>query len=236
MELRARGVSKGPGGRALPACDVELRSGTAVFVEAETAQRPTVLGLIVTGRMRPDTGDVTIDGEPDRRRMRRALALVDTPEVSEPHGDVRLADVIAEELMFAGRPWGPIAVRRELETRGLAPDARTPMADLDPGKRVRVLCELALERPGVEGIVLVSPDRHGGDPAEWWRIACALAAGGHGEHAVPDPGAPPGPAVLVIAGMAAREAIAAHPDGWRTGEVAPLRTTVLPHQGQAAGA
>lgn len=209
MRVRASSVSKGPGGRALPPTEVHLASGTAVFVEAETAQRPTVLGLIVTGRMRPDSGEVTIDGAPDARALRRRLALVDAPEVSEPHGDVRLADVVAEELMFAGRPRGPFAVRRVLEDLGVAQHARTPMADLPPGARVRVLCELALDRPGTDGLVLVSPDRHGGDPSEWWAIACDLASRGA--------------AILVIAGLASRAAITAAPGGWGTGEVAPLR-------------
>lgn len=209
MRVRATAVSKGPKGRALPPSDVAFASGSAVFVEAETAQRPTVLGLILTGRMRPDSGKVTLDGEEDPKRLRRALALVDAPDVSEPHGDVRLADVIAEELMFAGRPAGPIAVGRELDRLELREHARTPMADLDPGARVRVLCEFALERPGVRGLVLVSPDRHGGRPEEWWGIACDLAERGA--------------AVLVIAGLAARAALAAQPGGWRTGEVMPLR-------------
>lgn len=210
MRVRAIGVSKGPKGRALPPSDVRLDSRTAVFVDAETAQRPTVLGLIMTGRMRPDGGEVTLDGEHDDRGLRRRVALVDAPDVSEPHGDVRLADVVAEELMFAGLPRGPFAVRRELARLEASDHARTPMADVAPGLRVRVLCELAIKRPGVEGIVLVSPDRHGGDPGEWWTIACDVAERG--------------PAVLVIAGRAARAAIAAEPAGWGTGEVMPLRT------------
>lgn len=209
MQVQATAVSKGPGARALPPSDVVMNSGVAVFVEAETAQRPTVLGLIVTGRMRPDGGTVTLDGVSDPRGLRRRLALVDAPDVSEPHSDVMLADVVAEELMFAGRLGGPIATRRELERFGLADQARTPIGQLDPDARIRVLCELALRRPGVEGIVLVSPDRHGGDPEAWWRIACELAEGG--------------PAVLVIAGRAARGAIDAHPEGWGSGEVMPLR-------------
>ncbi|MBN9613587.1 MAG: hypothetical protein J0H64_09055 [Actinobacteria bacterium] len=211
MRVEATEVSKGPGARALPPSNVAMNSGIAVFVEAETAQRPTVLGLIVTGRMRPDSGTVTLDGIADARGLRRRLALVDAPEVSEPHSDVMLADVIAEELMFAGRLGGPIATRRELERFGLADQARTPIGQLAPDARIRVLCELALRRPGVEGIVLVSPDRHGGDPEAWWRIACELAERG--------------PAVLVIAGRAARGAIDAHPEGWGSGEVMPLRET-----------
>lgn len=222
MQVSASGVSKGPAGRALPPTSVELSSGTAVFVEAETAQRPTVLGLIVSGRMRPDAGEVLLDGEPNARELRRRIALVDAPEVSEPHGDVRLEHVIAEELMFAGEPPRPLAARRELRRLGFADHARTPLAELAPEVRVRVLCELALRRPGVEGIVLVSPDRHGGDPMEWWGIACELAERG--------------PAVLVIAGLAARAAIDAHPDGWRTGEVTPLRGAAEPAGNEQGGA
>ncbi|WP_237462241.1 hypothetical protein [Leucobacter chromiireducens] len=199
-----------------------MSSGTAVFVEAETAQRPTVLGLIVSGRMRPDSGEVLLDGEPSARELRRRIALVDAPDVSEPHGDVRLEHVVAEELMFAGEPPRPLAARRELRSLGFADHARTPLAELAPEVRVRVLCELALRRPGVEGIVLVSPDRHGGDPMEWWGIACELAERGH--------------AVLVIAGLAARAAIDAHPDGWRTGEVTPLRGSAELAENEQGGA
>jgi len=122
---------------------------------------------------------------------------------------VMLADVVAEELMFAGHLGGPIGTRRELERFDLVDQSRTPIGQLEPNSRIRVLCELALRRPGVDGIVLVSPDRHGGDPEAWWRIACELAEGGA--------------AVLVIAGKAARGAIDAHPEGWGSGEVMPLR-------------
>lgn len=222
MRVRATGVSKGPGGRALPPIDVSMSSGTAVFVEAETAQRPTVLGLIVSGRMKPDSGEVAIDDARDAKALRRRVALIDAPDVSEPHGDVLVADVVAEELMFAGRFGGPVAVRHELERMGIREHSRLPIANLAPAVRVRALCELALQRPGVEGLVLVSPDRHGGAPEEWWRIACELA----------DDGA----AVLVIAGRAARAAIAAHPDGWGTGEVMPLRGDVAAPSGATRGA
>lgn len=209
MRIEVEAVTKGPGGRALPQTSLTVESGRAVFVEAETAQRPTVLGLIATGRMKPDTGTVLLDGEPDRRALRRRTALVDAPDVSEPHGDVRLCEVVAEELMFAGQRRGMLAVRRELDRLGLRDEERTIMADLAPGARVRALSELALLRPDVEALVIVSPDRHGGDPDEWWRIACEIAERGT--------------AVLVIAGLASRAAIEAHPDGWGTGEVTPLR-------------
>src|SRR3546814_5035962 len=62
-----------------------------------------------------------------------------------------------------------------------------------PSARIRILLELAALRPGVEGIVLVSPDRHGGEPAVWWRIASEFAERGF--------------AMLVIAGLASHTAL-----------------------------
>ena len=70
-----------------------------------------------------------------------------------------------------------------------------PIANVDPFVRLRLLTELAVLRDGVEGLVLVSPDRHGGDPQEWWALARGLADRGY--------------AVLVIAGDASAAAIGA---------------------------
>ena len=56
-----------------------------------------------------------------------------------------------------------------------------------------MLCELALLRDGVEGLVVVSPDRHGGEPLVWWRLLQEYADRGM--------------AVLAIAGRASEWAI-----------------------------
>jgi len=183
-------VGKGRREHALPATSAVFESGVATLVAAETAQRPTVLGLIASGRMRPDTGGVTLDDRTDASALRRRVALVDAPEVSEPEPDVTLAGVAAEELMFAGRRSDPVAVRRWLDEHGLEDEASVPVSNVDPAGRVRALCELAVLRKGVEAIVLVSPDRHGGEPAAWWAVAEDFAARGY--------------AVLVIAGQASQ--------------------------------
>lgn len=176
MRLVATAISKGSGGSALPETSLEMVSRRALLTEMETEQRPTVLSLIVSGRMKPSTGSVTIDGSASRRELRRNIAIVDAPDVSEPHGDVRFADVVAEELMFAGRMPSPWAVRNWLEEHQMSGYARVPMGQLAPETRVRALAELALLRDGVTGLILVSPDRHGGDPFGWWRVATGLAA------------------------------------------------------------
>jgi len=183
-------VGKGRREHALPLTSVAFESGRATLAAAETEQRPTVLGLIASGRMRPDTGRVQIDGRTDASALRRRVALVDAPDVSEPEPNVTLAGVAAEELMFAGRRSDPLAVRRWLDEHDLADAASLPISNVEPTQRVRALCELAVLRTGVEGLVLVSPDRHGGEPGAWWAVAEDFAGRGL--------------AVLVIAGQASQ--------------------------------
>ena len=119
MRVIASNVSKGAGGSALPETSLEVHSGQATLAAMETEQRPTVLSLIVSGRMRPTTGSVTIDGSASRRELRKRLAIVDALDVSEPHADVRFGEVVAEELMFAGRMPAPWAVRSWLDDHGM---------------------------------------------------------------------------------------------------------------------
>jgi hypothetical protein len=158
---------------------LEFHSGAVRFALAETEQRPTVLGLIASGRMKPDTGRVTIDDTANPKELRRRIALVDAPDVSDPHPDITLAGVVGEELMFAGVGATPLHARRWLTQLGYNELASTPIGNIDPAARVRILCELAVLRDGVDGVVLVAPDRHGGSPDGWWRIAGEFADRGY---------------------------------------------------------
>jgi ABC-2 type transport system ATP-binding protein len=47
-----------------------------------------------------------------------------------------------------------------------------------PADRIRLLCELAVLRKGVDGIIVTSPERHGGEPTEWYGPLAALAERG----------------------------------------------------------
>ena len=198
MKIALHEVSKGKKGHALAPTSLEVETGHARFVLAETELRPTVLGLIATGRMRPDTGEVTIDGAKNAKDLRRRTALVDAPEVSDPHPGVTLAGVVGEELMFAGLPASPIHARRWLNEIGFGELASQPIGTIKPSVRVRVMAELAVLRDDVEGFVLVSPDRHGGRPEGWWRIATEFAERGF--------------AVLVIVGGSAAAVIERLPE------------------------
>jgi hypothetical protein len=189
MRVTLSGVSKGKDGGALPVTDVLYASNTATLAIAETEERPTVLGLIASGRMVADTGSVTIDDVADTKSLRRRVALVDAPPVCDPESSATVGGVTIEELMFAGRPSTIPAAKRWLTEHGFGHLARTAIGDLEPRERIALLMELTAMRPEVEGLVLVSPDRHRGEPAEWWTIAQGFAERGY--------------AVLVIAGAAA---------------------------------
>src|SRR5680860_1471653 len=178
MLITLTAVTKGPRASALPATTLEFSSGRVTLAPVETERRPTVLGLIASGRMRPDSGAVRIDGGTDYSAMRSRIALVDALGVSEPAADVTVAEVVAEELMFAGRVGHPRAVSRVLADLGLADQARADMADLDPEARIRLLTEMAVMRDGVAALVVTAPDRHGGDPLDWWATAANRAARG----------------------------------------------------------
>jgi hypothetical protein len=157
-----------------------------------------VLGLIASGRMRPDTGTVRIDGSSDNRMLRRRVALVDAPDVNDPHPDVAVAGVVGEELMFAGRGATPLHARSWLKHTGYPELAGVPFSTVPTAARVRILCELAVLREGVEGLVLVHPDRHGGRPESWWPVVQEFAERGL--------------AMLVIVGGAAAAAIERMPE------------------------
>ncbi len=189
MRVELRSVAKGRRDLALPPTSLAYRSGLATLAIAETEQRPTVLGLIASGRMRPDGGTVTLDGARASRSLRRRTALIDAPDVSDAPPNISTVGIVGEELMFAGRPADPISARRWLDEHDLRAYSRVPIGDVPATDRIRMLLELAVLRPGVDGLVLVSPDRHGGDPRAWWDLSQEFAGRGY--------------AVLVIAGQAA---------------------------------
>ncbi len=222
MRVTLHEVSKGRGGQSLPTTSLEFHSGAVRFALAETEQRPTVLGLIASGRMRPDTGRVTIDGDSNNKALRRTIALVDAPDVSDPHPDITLAGVVGEELMFAGVGATPLHARRWLNQLGFGELAGVPIGNVDPAARVRILCELAILREGTEGIVLVSPDRHGGSPDGWWRIASEFADRGY--------------AMLVVIGGSAAVALERMHELEAINASGPIQPLVLDRPGDEASA
>lgn len=162
-------------GAAVPALDLVVDGPLPVAIAVQTDERPLLVSILLAGRIRADSGRVLVDGREDADELRRRTALVDTPVVSEPTAGVALKTVVAEEFSFAALPTSRRAVREFLITHDLADYASLPVRALPPADRIRLFSELAVLRAGVDGIVVTSPERHGGAPAEWYGPLAALA-------------------------------------------------------------
>jgi hypothetical protein len=177
--LRAVGIRVDA--RPLPLLEptsLAVRTGERLLVAGEPGHGHTALALALAGRLKVDAGFVELDGSRSGRALRRAVALVDVPGVSEPDPVLPLGTVVAEELAMASRPTRHGAVRDFLDQRGLGHLAGAPLEAVPPGPRLRILAGIAARRPGVLAVVTTVPDRFGGDPAEWWGLAAELAAAG----------------------------------------------------------
>ncbi|WP_156760297.1 hypothetical protein [Microbacterium karelineae] len=172
MIISAHNVAKGP----LRATSLEASTGEVTLVPVEGGQRPTLLALILAGRMTPAAGEVTIDGAADPRILRRRVAVVDAPDTSAPVDDLSLATVVTEEFVFSGLRGPRRATRRLLADEDLSDFASTPIGDIPAAARIRVLTRTAAAPPEVEALVLTTPDRHGGDTSDWLETARAWAA------------------------------------------------------------
>ncbi|GII97745.1 hypothetical protein CLV28_2105 [Sediminihabitans luteus] len=163
-----------------------LATRERVLVAAEPGHGHTALALVATGRMRPAGGSVVLDAG-DRavvgaRTLRDVSAVVDVPGITEPDDALTVADVVAEGLTFAGlRAWpGDVARWIAAYACGSALDRRARVDQLAGPDRTALLTALAAARPDVRFLVLVLPDRHGGDPHATWELARHYAEQGYG--------------------------------------------------------
>ena len=165
-------------GAPVPALTATVAPGVPAVLAVETDERPLLVSMLLGGRIKPDSGTVTIDGSADLDELRHHTALVDTPFVAEPAPGISLGIVVAEELSFSGRSAARQSVRSFLADHDLADYAKIEVRALPPASRVRIFSELALLRDGVDTIILTSPERHGGEPGEWFDYLSSVAARG----------------------------------------------------------
>ncbi|WP_224388712.1 ATP-binding cassette domain-containing protein [Pseudonocardia sp. ICBG1293] len=177
--LTAEGVAvDGAHGVLLAPTSLRAVPGSVLLVAGSPGSGHTALALALAGRMRPDHGTVTLDGDDDPRRLRRAVAVVDTPGVSEPEPVLPLRTVVGEELAMAGRGTTPRAVAEWLGARGAQTWVRSRFEDVPAAVRIGLMTALAASRPGIRVLVLTAPDRHGGTPVTWWQVASEHARAG----------------------------------------------------------
>ncbi|MEN0101621.1 MAG: hypothetical protein AAGC90_01750 [Curtobacterium sp.] len=177
LEIDHAGIGEEPGA-ALPVVSAVAGPHRPGIVAVETEQAPVLASLVAGGRMKPETGRVLVDGHDDPAATRRAFALVDTPGIAEPFPVMTLRRIVREELAFAGRRPSREHVDTVLDELGMTAYADTHVQRVPTDVRVRLLVELALLRDGVTGLVITSPERHGGSVESWFAVVRDVAMRG----------------------------------------------------------
>jgi ABC-type cobalamin/Fe3+-siderophores transport system ATPase subunit len=181
MELEATGISvRGPHAQMLDATSLRVADHQVVLLAGYPGPGHVAASLGLSGRLRPDTGQVRLDGKADAALLRRQVAVVDTPGITEPDDALPVQTVVGEELAIAGRKAGRKAVLEWLDQHEAAEHADKRFEHLPVAVRTRLLAELTVARPDVKVVILTMPDRHGGDPHDWYAVGHDLASRGYG--------------------------------------------------------
>ncbi|WNY33516.1 hypothetical protein Q9Q99_16015 [Curtobacterium flaccumfaciens] len=100
------------------------------------------------------------------------------PGIAEPFPVLTLKQIVREELAFAGQRPNREHVDTVLDELGLRDYVDTAVQRVPTAVRIRLLVELALLRDGVTGIVITSPERHGGAVEDWFQVVRDVARRG----------------------------------------------------------
>ncbi|WP_232828522.1 hypothetical protein [Kribbella monticola] len=181
MELKAHAISvQGPHAPMLNPTSVSVGDHQVVLLAGYPGPGHVAASLALSGRLRPNGGDVKLDGQTDGGVLRRRVAVVDAPGITEPDDALPVRSVVGEELAIAGRKAGGKAVLAWLEEHGWHEYADKRFEHLPVAVRTKLLAELTVARPEVKVVILTMPDRHGGDPHEWYGVGRELASRGYG--------------------------------------------------------
>ncbi|GAA3577701.1 hypothetical protein [Kribbella ginsengisoli] len=181
MELKAHAISvQGPHAPMLHATSISVSDHQLVLLTGYPGPGHVALALGLSGRLKPNGGDVQLDGDTSGRVLRQRVAVVDTPGITEPDDALPVRTVVGEELAIAGHKAGRKAVDAWLDSHDWAEFAERRFEHLPVGVRTEMLAELTVARPEVKFVILTMPDRLGGDPHEWYAVGRELASRGYG--------------------------------------------------------
>jgi energy-coupling factor transporter ATP-binding protein EcfA2 len=181
MELEANGISvRGPHAPMLDATSVTVADRQLVLLAGYPGPGHVAASLALSGRLKTDTGQVWLDGKADAALLRRSVAVVDAPGITEPDDALPVQTVVGEELAMSGRKAGRKTVLAWLDEHAAAEHVDKRFEHLPVAARTRLLAELTVARPDVKVVILTMPDRHGGDPQDWYGVGRDLAARGYG--------------------------------------------------------
>lgn len=170
-----RAAVAGPHGPLLLPTSLVAEPGTVCFVTGDPGPSSTALALVLGGRLALDEGEVHLGHDPDDALRRRSVALVDVPNITEPEPSLPVGVVVGEELALAGLPSHSSDIDAFLREREAAALSPTRWETLPPAVAIGWLLDIARRREGISTVVLTSPDRWGGNPADWYAVARQLA-------------------------------------------------------------
>jgi ABC-type branched-subunit amino acid transport system ATPase component len=191
----------------LPPTSLQAARGELLLVTGQRQDQRTALALTLSGRMKPSAGTLEWDGGGRIKQLRQASAVVDAPGVNEPEQHLSVRDLVTEDLALIPRRYrGALLSSPWLKVNRFEDIAGRWAEELPADRRLELLTALALANPHTDLLVVDSPDRHSGDPADWLPRLQELAYDG-------------GRPLAVVA------AIGSLPPGW-TGPVAEIGNAV----------
>ena len=150
---------------------LRIKQSDLMLIVGETEVSQVSFALSLAGRMKLRSGSVKIDNEENPELLQEMVALVDVPNISEPDDVMKLETIVGEELAIAGRKAMPKHVRAFLQQNKISKYAKETFETLPNKIRYDVLMKLASIRPNTKVLLLAEPDRLGGKPEIWWKIA-----------------------------------------------------------------
>ena len=150
---------------------LRIKQGDLTLIVGETEVSQVSFALSLAGRMKLSSGSVKIDNEENPELLQEMVALVDVPNISEPDDVMKLETIVGEELAIAGRKAMLKHVRAFLQQNKISKYAKETFETLPNKIRYDVLMKLASIRPNTKVLLLAEPDRLGGKPEIWWKIA-----------------------------------------------------------------
>lgn len=163
----------------VPTTSLQVGRGELLLVTGQRQDQRTALALTLSGRMKPSGGTVQWDGAGRIKQLRQASAVVDAPGVSEPEPHLSVRDLVTEDLALIPRRYrGALLSTPWLKVNRFEDIAGSWAEELPAHRRLELLTALALANPHTDLLVVDSPDRHSGDPADWLPLLQELAHDG----------------------------------------------------------
>lgn len=164
---------------------LEAERGEVLLVQAETALTRTALAMALAGRLVPDSGSITWDGDGSRRKLHRIAEVVDSPGTTAMEQQMRVRDYVAEMLSYAPhRPFRRPRPGTWLAQNGLEDLDNLYDEELTGCQRVRLAQSLAHACTSAELLVFDDPGRHTPDASGWLSGLQDLAADAEQQRAV----------------------------------------------------